>query len=167
MRWRGSGLMIVVLLSASVSLLVSLFVRQPVTIPAESESTASARGAAQPPASPMVGMASDSPAATPAFRSRAGSRKAVPVTRGQELGLRFRPDDRDPYYASPGLTVERPGVAPPGVSDHAFRPTPRKRRPTYEELQAGQQSRPPAFPATGYPAAIPPPLPMPPTGVYW
>ena len=44
--------------------------------------------------------------------ARSGARKAVPITRGQDLGLRFRPDEResaDGYVVTPqgGITNTR------------------------------------------------------------
>lgn len=97
---------------------------------------------------------------------RAGLRKAVPVTRGQELGLRFRPDERDPI-AGQGYperfeqgTVQRFTV--PG--DSQFRPLPRERRRTYEDIQAeSQAAQPQMVPNMPYPM-----LPVPPVGPgYW
>jgi hypothetical protein len=89
---------------------------------------------------------------------RAGARKAVPVTRGQELGLRFRPDERASPY---GQTTFPPSGADPGLSPELqsqFRPTPKRRKPSYEEMQA--ESLPPqpfAAPVMPYPA-LPPPI---------
>jgi|GEM_PF-3196987 len=92
---------------------------------------------------------SDGPFASP----RSGARKAVPITRGQDLGLRFRPDERDSndgYVVAPqgGVTTQ------PFQSDEhtQFRPAPAKRKRTYEELQA--ETAAPQSP-------IPPPLPYP------
>jgi hypothetical protein len=98
--------------------------------------------------------------------SRAGARKAVPITRGQELGLRFRPDERDPIggQAYPG----QPGQGAAGhftPSDNSqFRPLPKAKRRTYEDMQAESQAvAPPMAPAMPYPM-----LPMPPVGPgYW
>jgi len=74
--------------------------------------------------------------------SRAGARKAVPITRGQELGLRFRPDERESPYgrgsAAPQGNAGSGGYAPELHSQ--FRPLRPQRRPTYEELQAGSGS---------------------------
>lgn len=97
---------------------------------------------------------------------RAGARKAVPITRGQELGLRFRPDERDPLVrqAYPQLQAgegyrERFEL-PAGQQ---FRPIPKKRKPTYEELQAESRLEEPDLPASPYPM-----LPMPPVRPgYW
>ncbi|MCB1774562.1 MAG: hypothetical protein KDI88_13175 [Gammaproteobacteria bacterium] len=97
---------------------------------------------------------------------RAGARKAVPVTRGQELGLRFRPDERDPIAGqgtSGQIGQEAVGrFTTPG--DSAFRPLPRERRRTYEDIQAESQAGEiPMVPAMPYPM-----LPLPPTGPgYW
>lgn len=94
--------------------------------------------------------------------TRAGARKAVPITRGQDLGLRFRPDERDSPY---GQAVTPPSA---GGSDafsselHSqFRPTRSKRKPTYEELQAGDAYASPQqmMPAMPYPMMPTPPLP--------
>ena len=93
---------------------------------------------------------------------RAGARKAVPITRGQELGLRFRPDERASPYDQSGFPGER--VAPTeGASElHSqFRPAPRKRKPTYEELQADDLRQPMPGPVMPYPT-----LPMPPAPSY-
>ena len=92
---------------------------------------------------------------------RSGARKAVPITRGQDLGLRFRPDERD---SNDGYVVAPQG----GVANHPFqsdehtqfRPAPAKRRRTYEELQAEsatpQPLTPPPLP---YPMMPAPPMP--------
>lgn len=103
----------------------------------------------------------------PVFSSnRAGARKAVPVTRGQELGLRFRPDERESPYGQ--------GVAPQGnvgTQGYAselhsqFRPRQPRRKPTYEELQAESASR-ERMPgqAMPYPMLPTPPIPPYPRG---
>ena len=68
---------------------------------------------------------------------RAGARKAVPITRGQELGLRFRPDERASPYDRSGFPADGMAPAQDSAELHSqFRPAPRKRKPTYEELQA-------------------------------
>lgn len=95
---------------------------------------------------------------------RSGARKAQPITRGQELGLRFRPDDRETPYAH-SLMPQAGGVNGP-VSEELmsqFRPLPRKHRPTYEELQAETvpQSPAPMVPAMPYPMLPQPPSPYP------
>lgn len=91
---------------------------------------------------------------------RAGARKAVPVTRAQELGLKFRPDERAGAYgrANPGPASASDANASELQSQ--FRPAPAKRRPTYEELQAGAgtDARPAPWAA---PAPAYPPLPVP------
>jgi hypothetical protein len=90
---------------------------------------------------------------------RSSLRKAVPVTRGQELGLRFRPDARDPIeprtFSQGGGDANRSRLDPP--EDRRFRPMARERKPTYEELQAESRTVPPVpSPATVYPP--PPPV---------
>lgn len=95
------------------------------------------------------------------FSERTGARKAVPVTRGQELGLRFRPDERASPY---GQAIE-----PPTASDSEpyspeiqsqFRPLPKRRKPSYEEQQADTMSvQPPPPPTMSYPMPVPPPVP--------
>ena len=90
---------------------------------------------------------------------RAGARKAVPITRGQELGLRFRPDERASPYDRSGFPADGMAPAQDSAELHSqFRPAPRKRKPTYEELQADnlrQQPMPgPVMPYSGMP--IPP-----------
>ena len=61
---------------------------------------------------------------------RAGARKAVPITRGQELGLRFRPDERaSPYGQS---VMPHDGGAADRYSEQLhsqFRPAPRRTTP--------------------------------------
>jgi hypothetical protein len=95
------------------------------------------------------------------FAGRSGSRKAVPITRGQELGQRFRPDERDPVY--PGHSGGSTGFgATPAFGQAEFRPTQPRRRATYEELQAqeARSTRQQAFPAPlTYPST--PVLPVP------
>ena len=92
---------------------------------------------------------------------RSGARKAVPVTRGQELGLRFRPDERESPYgqsAAPQGNLESEGYASELHSQ--FRPARPKRKPTYEELQAGSASAQPMLrPMMPYPVMPTPPLP--------
>jgi len=92
--------------------------------------------------------------------NRAGGRKAVPVTRGQDLGLRFRPDERDSPYGQSGAPSDdsRSGNYQSELQSQ-FRPIPSRRKPTYEELQAGGVSpQPSVAPVMPYPA-LPPPLP--------
>lgn len=96
---------------------------------------------------------------------RVGGRKAVPVTRGQELGLRFRPDERDPAYGVTGAGQPFPEATGNTADDAtAFRPVPRKGRPTYEELQAETRregadpyANPLPRPVMPYPPVMPPP----------
>lgn len=93
--------------------------------------------------------------------TRSGARKAVPITRGQDLGLRFRPDEResaDGYVVTPqgGITN-----SPFQSGEHTqFRPAPTRRKRTYEELQAeteaAQSLAPPPLP---YPMMPAPPMP--------
>lgn len=89
------------------------------------------------------------------FGSRAGVRKAVPVTRGQELGLQFRPDERASPYAQGVAPATQPGSGS-AEEPTAFRPLRPRRKPTYEELQrqAGpsQQTIPMTQPPLPYPA---------------
>ena len=98
--------------------------------------------------------------------SRAGARKAVPVTRGQELGFRFRPDERDPMagQAYPGRAEQGAGGRFTSSESSQFRPLPKARRRTYEDIEAeNRAAEPPVPPTTPYPM-----LPMPPMGPgYW
>lgn len=103
----------------------------------------------------------------PVFSSdRAGARKAVPVTRGQELGLRFRPDERESPYGqavAPQGNVGTPGYASELHSQ--FRPRQPRRKPAYEELQAESASRESIRgPAMPYPMMPTPPIPPYPRG---
>jgi hypothetical protein len=104
----------------------------------------------------------------PLAHPRAGMRKAEPATRGQELGLRFRPDEREsPYY---GQSAPPPGSWEGGAAaaeaQAQFRPTERKRKPSYEELQSeASPPVPPVGPMLPYPSMLPPPLPG--YGGYW
>ena len=102
------------------------------------------------------------------FDRRAGARKAVPITRGQELGLRFRPDDRASPYAQPGAASPQP-ASPYGAAQQdlqsQFRPLAPRRKPTYEELQAETAPARPQMPAPLMPyPALPAPLPPGPGG---
>jgi len=91
---------------------------------------------------------------------RAGARKAVPITRGQDLGLRFRPDERDSPYGQSEMPPSGGGAdAFPSELHSQFRPTRPKRKLTYEELQAGSTSPPQVVPAMPYPMMPTPPLP--------
>lgn len=104
-----------------------------------------------------------SPSLSSAYR--AGARKAVPVTRGQELGLRFRPDERDPAYGPSAPAQGGPasaGNADPQELHSQFRPVQPRRKPTYEELH---QQTPPMAPDMGYPMMTFPPMPG--GGGYW
>ena len=98
--------------------------------------------------------------------SRAGARKAVPVTRGQELGFRFRPDERDPIAGQtyPGRAERGAGGRFTSPDNSQFRPLPKARRRTYEDIQAeSRAAQPPLPPSTPFPT-----LPMPPVGPgYW
>jgi hypothetical protein len=94
--------------------------------------------------------------------SRAGWRKASPVTRGQDLGFRFRPDERAGTYGE--VIVPGGGQAEPREQAN-FRPVEPRRKPTYEELQAREQAAEPVprMPPASYPAlppALPPPYPV-------
>jgi hypothetical protein len=95
------------------------------------------------------------------FSERAGARKAVPVTRGQELGLRFRPDDRASPY---GQGFEPPAATDPGLYSpevqSQFRPLPKRQKPTYEEQQAESMNV-PQLPPPIMPYPVPAPLPLP------
>jgi hypothetical protein len=92
---------------------------------------------------------------------RAGSRKAVPVTRGQELGLRFRPDDNASPYSQPGFAPTDTGQPGSDALQSQFRPIPKRRKPTYEELQSDMTPAPPQglAPIMPYPMLGAPPLP--------
>lgn len=91
---------------------------------------------------------------------RSGARKAVPITRGTELGFRFRPDERESPYGVPGTGLVAPG-SPASPDLHSqFRPMKPRRKPTYEELEAEHQQFPaPVQPLMPYPPVTPPPLP--------
>lgn len=90
---------------------------------------------------------------------RAGGRKVVPVTRGQDLGLRFRPDEGDSAYGQSGVPSAHGGPGNPQSDlQFQFRPIQSRRKPTYEELQAGDVSpQPPIQPLMPYPVLPPPP----------
>jgi hypothetical protein len=91
---------------------------------------------------------------------RAGARKAVPITRGTELGFKFRPDERDlPYGQSVSPGSGLPGGAMSPEMQSQFRPIKPRRKPTYEELQAEQAPggrAPPVEPVMPYPPMMPP-----------
>jgi hypothetical protein len=102
--------------------------------------------------------------------ARAGWRKASPITRGQDLGLRFRPDERAPAYGG----VIGPGGGQVEPREQAnFRPVAPRKKPTYEELQAREQASvprrpmPSAAPYPGLPPYLPPRLPPPYPGAPW
>lgn len=105
---------------------------------------------------------SASRAGAPGPSSRAGWRKATPVTRGQDLGFRFRPDERAPAQ---GEVIAPGGVQGEPREQADFRPIEPRRKPTYEELQAREQvsgsvAPPPSVPAMPYPMLPPPPPPF-------
>jgi hypothetical protein len=94
---------------------------------------------------------------------RAGARKAVPITRGQELGLRFRPDERASPYDRSGAPGDELAPAQDFSELHSqFRPARKRRKQSYEELQAEQLGpQPVPGPVMPYPT-----LPMPPAPSY-
>jgi hypothetical protein len=97
--------------------------------------------------------------------ARTGTRKAVPITRGQELGLRFRPDERDPLQGRVPPSAPVPGALGAPADSPAFRPLERRARPTYEALEnerRATESRP--APPLAYPGLVPPPTLPPPRG---
>lgn len=103
---------------------------------------------------------------------RAGARKAEPVTRGHDLGLRFRPDEREPAHADGIPAAGNPGSADSQDLHSQFRPIERKRKRTYEEIEAERRSAlppPPTVPSAGLPAPLPPPYapPLPGYGAPW
>jgi hypothetical protein len=79
-------------------------------------------------------------------RNRAGSRKAVPITRGQGAGVRFRPDERAPVTEPVGSSS-----LPQGLNDPGFRPIAPRVRMTYEALEAQRWES--ASPPSPYPGA--------------
>lgn len=94
---------------------------------------------------------------------RAGARKAVPVTRGQELGLRFRPDERESPYGQPSMPTSGTPTDPQSLElQSQFRPTEKRAKRTYEDLYGAEDASsapslpPPILP---YPMMAPPPLP--------
>ena len=112
---------------------------------------------------PGAGWATGFRAGEPALISpeRAGARKAVPITRGQELGLKFRPDERADPYGQPRLSPGDSGYEAELQSQ--FRPVQPRRRPTYEELQAQSLPHQPGAPAPVMPYPV---MPLPPMPVY-
>lgn len=94
--------------------------------------------------------------------ARAGARKAVPITRGTELGFKFRPDEREAPYGLAGSGSGVPGVLPSPDLQSQFRPTQPRRKPTYEELEARkrpQAESPPLRPLMPYPPGALSPFP--------
>ena len=94
----------------------------------------------------------------------------MPITRGQDLGLRFRPDEREtPYAQTPAPYDAGAATGYPSELHSQFRPLKQRRKPTYEELQAEQQPpQPVARPAMPYPVMPVPPIPtLPGYGPYW
>ena len=100
----------------------------------------------------------------PVFAERAGARKANPVTRGQELGLRFRPDERASPYPDDSPVAPASGSQAPEQAQ--FRPTGPRRRATYEELQATEVQRPLPVAPSPYAPLLQPPV-MPPQWPIW
>jgi len=88
---------------------------------------------------------------------RISARKAMPITRGQELGLRFRPDKREPVQGSYLEPLDQPLSNQP---QSQFRPLASRRKPTYEELESQREA--PGQPAPAAPFVYgpfqPPPL---------
>lgn len=79
-------------------------------------------------------------------RDRVGSRKAVPITRGQGAGVQFRPDERDPLAEPAGISQSMSLES----SDAGFRPIQPRARLSYEELESQRQQTMPSAP-TVYP----------------
>lgn len=92
--------------------------------------------------------------------NRSGGRKAVPVTRGKDLGFRFRPDERESPYGQSAMPPDGDqSDAYQSELQSQFRPAQNRRKLTYEELQAESVSpQPMVAPAMPYPT-MPPPLP--------
>lgn len=93
---------------------------------------------------------------------RAGARKAVPITRGTELGFRFRPDEREAPYGQTGATGGVPGSLPSPELQSQFRPTRPQRKLTYEELEARRRTQrgiQQMQPGVSYPPSAPAPFP--------
>ena len=90
---------------------------------------------------------------------RVGARKALPITRGQELGLRFRPDKHEPVQG--GYPEPISGQSLSNETQTQFRPLASRRKPTYEELESQRQAIGRPAPATpfAYGPLQPPPLP--------
>ncbi len=81
---------------------------------------------------------------------RAGARKAVPITRGQGQGQRFRPDDRYDLGERIEPRTEPGDDAAAARLQSQFRPPRSNDRPSYEELQRGTDRQGP------YGAPLPP-----------
>lgn len=97
--------------------------------------------------------------------ARTGTRKAVPITRGQELGLRFRPDERDPLQGRVSPSAPAPGALGDPPDGPAFRPLERRARPTYEALENERRAKESMqAPPLAYPGMLPPPTLPPPRG---
>ena len=90
---------------------------------------------------------------------RAGARMAVPIVRGGELGLKFRPDGRADSDGQPASShAQNPGALDSDLHSN-FRPIQPSRRPTYEELHAAPQPLQP-MPVVRYPMMPWPPMPV-------
>ena len=92
---------------------------------------------------------------------RVGARKAMPIKRGQELGLQFRPDRREPMQGN--YLEPQPNQPFSNDSQSQFRPLASRRKPTYEELESQRQAVGQPAPAApfGYaPLQPPPPAPF-------
>lgn len=69
------------------------------------------------------------------------ARKAVPVTRGQDLGVRFRPEGRPPAYGQRDAQYGDGNADPHQLKlQSQFRPTRAGRKATYEEMQYARSS---------------------------
>lgn len=89
---------------------------------------------------------------------RTGARMAVPIVRGGELGLKFRPDERADSQGQPTSShAQNPGILDSDLHSN-FRPIRPSRKPTYEELYVAPQSLQPV-PAAPYPMMPVPPMP--------
>lgn len=88
-------------------------------------------------------------------REHATVRKATPVNRAQDLGLRFRPDPRrSPFDQSSAYTGESQDAARRRLHSQ-FRPAATQRKSTYEQLQA-QRPRMAGTPMVHYRPMSPP-----------
>ena len=92
---------------------------------------------------------------------RAGARMAVPIVRGGELGLKFRPDGRadSDGDGQPASSHAQNSGALDSELHSNFRPIQPSRRPTYEELHAAPQPLQP-MPVVPYPMMPLPPMPV-------